>query len=91
MKAKTYSPEQIVKMLREVAAAQASGKSVEEACRDLGVGPSSYHRWKAQYGGMQTDEVRRLKELEKENERLKRIVAELTLDKQILKEAARGN
>lgn len=91
MKKKTYSPEQIVKLLREVAAAQSAGQTVEQACRDLGVAESSYHRWRGQYGGMQTDELRRLKELEKENERLKRIVADLTLDKLILKEAARGN
>lgn len=91
MKKKAYSPEQIVKLLREVAAAQSAGQTVEQACRDLGVAESSYHRWRGQYGGMQTDELRRLKELEKENERLKRIVADLTLDKLILKEAARGN
>ncbi len=91
MKKKAYSPEQIVKLLREVATAQSAGQTVEQACRDLGVAESSYHRWRGQYGGMQTDELRRLKELEKENERLKRIVADLTLDKLILKEAARGN
>jgi hypothetical protein len=60
-------------------------------CRTLGIADSSYHRWKSQYGGMKTDEVRRLKELEKENDRLKQIVAELTLDKKVLQEAARGN
>ncbi len=91
MKKKAYSPEQIVKLLRGVEAAQAAGKTVEESCRELGVADSSYHRWRNQYGGMQTDEVKRLKELEKENERLKRIVADLSLDKAILKEAARGN
>ena len=91
MKKKAYSPEQIVRLLREVAAAQSAGQTVEQECRDLGVAESSYHRWRGQYGGMQTDELRRLKELEKENERLKRIVADLTLDKLILKEAARGN
>ena len=91
MKKKAYSPEQTVKLLRELAAAQSAGQTVEQACRDLGVAESSYHRWRGQYGGMQTDELRRLKELEKENERLKRIVADLTLDKLILKEAARGN
>ena len=91
MKKKAYSPEQIVKLSREVAAAQSAGQTVEQACRDLGVAESSYHRWRGQYGGMQTDELRRLKELEKENERLERIVADLTLDELILKEAARGN
>ena len=91
MKKKAYSPEQIVKLLREVAAAQSAGQTVGQACRDLGVAESSYHRWRGQYGGMQADELRRLKELEKENERLKRVVADLTLDKLILREAARGN
>ena len=91
MKRKQYSPEQIVKLLREVEAGQAQGQSVEEVCRRLGIADSSYHRWKNQYGGMKADEVRRLKDLEKENERLKQLVAELTLDNKILKEAARGN
>ena len=91
MKNKSYSPEQIVKLLRQVEAGKSEGKTVEEMCRTLGVGDSTYHRWKNQYGGMKTDEVKRLKELEKENERLKKLVAELSLDKQILKEAARGN
>src|SRR5262249_56287652 len=89
MKTKTYTPEQIVRLLRQVEAGQGEGKTVEEMCRTLGVGESTYHRWKNQYGGMRTDEVKRLKELERENERLKRLVAELSLDNQILKEAAR--
>ena len=91
MKRKQYTPEQIVKLLREVEAGQTQGKSAEEMCRQLGIADSSYHRWKAQYGGMRTDEVRRLKDLERENDRLKQIVAELTLDKKVLQEAARGN
>ena len=91
MQKKAYSPEQVVKLLRGVDAALAAGKTVEEACRELVVATSSYHRWRNQYGGMATVEVRRLEELEKENERLERIVADLTLDKLILKEAARGN
>ena len=70
---------------------QAEGKTVEEMCRTLAIGESTYHRWKNQYGGMKTDEVKRLKELERENERLKKLVAELSLDNQTLKEAARGN
>ena len=91
MKTKTYSPEQVVRLLREVEAGQAQGKTVEELCRSLGISTTSYHRWKNQYGGMKTDEVKRLKELERENERLKKLVADLSLDNQILKEAARGN
>ena len=91
MKRKAYSPEQIVQRLRGVEAALAGGKTVEEACRERGVAGSRCHRWRNQYGGMPTDEVKRLKELERENERLKRIVADLSLDKAILKAAARGN
>jgi transposase-like protein len=91
MKKKAYRPEQIVKLLREVESGQAAGKTVEEMCRTLGVAESSYHRWKNQYGTSTVDEVRRLRELETENERLKLIVAELTLDNKILKVAARGN
>jgi len=91
MKKKAYSPERIVKLLREVAAAQSAGQTVEQACLDLGVAESSCHRWRGQYCGMQTGESRRLKELEKDNERLKRVVTDLTLDKLILEEAARGN
>ena len=91
MKAKTYSPEQIVRLLRQVEAGQSEGKTVEEMCRSLGIADSTYHRWKNTYGGMKTDEVKRLKELERENERLKKLVAELSLDNQILKEAAKGN
>ena len=91
MKKKQYTSEQIVKLLRDVEAGQSQGKTIEEQCRHLGISETSYHRWKGQYGGMKTDEVRRLKDLEKENDRLKQIVAALTLDNKILKEAARGN
>ena len=91
VKTKTYSPEQIVRLLRQIEAGQAEGKTVEEMCRSLAIGESTYHRWKNTYGGMKTDEVKRLKELERENERLKKLVADLSLDNQILKEAARGN
>jgi putative transposase len=91
VKTKTYTPEQIVRLLRQIEAGQAEGKTVEEMCRTLAIGESTYHRWKNTYGGMKTDEVKRLRELEKENERLKKLVADLSLDNQILKEAARGN
>ena len=91
MKTKTYTPEQIVRLQRQVEAGQSEGKTVEETCRSLGIADSTYHRWKNQYGGMKTDEVKRLKELERENERLKKLVADLSLDNQILKEAAKGN
>src|SRR5262245_36746692 len=91
MKTKTYPPEQIVRLLRQVEAGQAEGKTAQEMCRSLAIGESTYHRWKSQYGGMRTDEVKRLRELERENERLKKLVADLSLDNQILKEAAKGN
>jgi transposase-like protein len=91
VKTKTYTPEQIVRLLRQIEAGQAEGKTVEEMCRTLAIGESTYHRWKNTYGGMKTDEVKRLRELEKENERLRKAVSELTLDKMILKEAAKGN
>lgn len=85
MKTKTYSPEQIVRLLRQIEAGQAEGQTVEEVCRTLAIGESTHHRWKNQYGAMKTDEVKRLKELERENERLKKLVAELSLDNQVLK------
>ena len=91
MKKKQYTPEQIVKVLRDVEAGQAQGKTIEDLCRQLGISETSSHRWKGQYGGMKADDVRRLKDLERENDRLKQTVAELTLDNKILKEAARGN
>jgi transposase-like protein len=90
MKRTAYSPEQIVKLLRGVEATLAAGKSAEEACREVGVADSSCHRRRNQYGGMQTDEATRLQEPERENERLNRIVADLSLGKAILEEAARG-
>jgi transposase-like protein len=67
------------------------GRSVGEICRGLGISEASYYRWRSEYGGLKVDQARRLKELERENARLKRAVAELTLDKLILKEAAEGN
>ena len=68
----------------------ASGRSIEEVCRGLGVSPATYQRWKSEYGGVKKDALKRLRELEKENARLKRAVADLTLDKAILKEIAEG-
>jgi putative transposase len=91
MRRKRHSPEQVVRKLREAEAALSAGKSVEEVCKGLGVSPQTYFRWKREYGGAKADEVKRLKELEKENARLKEIVADLELDKKILKEALEGN
>lgn len=90
MKRKRHKPEEIIKKLREAGGMLAGGKSVEEVCRELGVSPATYARWKSEYGGMKKDALKRLKELEKENARLKRAVADLTLDKAILKEIAEG-
>ena len=90
MKRKRHSPEEIIKKLREAATLMAGGQGVEEVCKKLEVSPPTYHRWKEQYGGAKEETVKRLKELEKENSRLKKAVAELVLDKAILKEIAEG-
>ena len=90
MKRKRHTPEDIIKKLREAGGLLSAGKSVEKACRELGVSPATYQRWKSEYGGMRTNALKRLKELEKENGRLKRVVADLTLEKAILKEIAEG-
>ncbi|GGO16746.1 hypothetical protein GCM10007972_26140 [Iodidimonas muriae] len=86
-----YTPEQIISKLREAEVLLSQGRTVGEAARQLGVAEQTYYRWRNQYGGMQTSQARKLKELERENVRLKKAVAELTLDKLILKEAAEGN
>ena len=91
MSRKRYKPEQIINMLREAEVALSGGQTVGEVCRSLGISEQSYYRWRSEYGGMKLAQVKRLKELEKENAQLKRAVAELTLDKLILKEAAEGN
>lgn len=86
-----YTPEQIISKLREAEVLLSQGRTVGEAVRQLGVTEQTYYRWRNQYGGMQTSQARKLKDLERENARLKKAVAELTLDKLILKEAAEGN
>lgn len=91
MKKTKHTPEQIIRTLRDAEAALSSGTTVTESCRQKGISEATYYRWKKEYGGMQTDQLRRLKELEKENARLKRRVAEQALDNLILKEVARGN
>jgi len=90
MKRKRHTPEEIIKKLREGATLLAGGQSVEEVCKKLEVSPPTYHRWKEQYGGAKEETVKRLKELEKENGRLKRIVADMALDNAMLKELAEG-
>jgi transposase-like protein len=91
MKGKRYSPEQIVAKLREAEVLQAQGMSLVEVCRQLEITDATYYRWRKEYGGLRVDQARRLKELEQENSRLKKAVADLTLDNQILKEVSRGN
>ena len=86
-----HTPEQIITALREAEVVLATGKTVVEVSRDLGISEQTYHRWRNEYGGMKVDQARRLKELELENGRLKRAVANLTVDKLILEEAAKGN
>ncbi len=91
MKKKGFSAEQIIGKLREAEVLLSQGSTVGEVSRKLGVTEQTYYRWRREYGGMRVEQARRLKELEKENGRLKRLVADLTLDIAILKEATRGN
>jgi len=91
MPRKRFTVEQIINHLREADVLLAQGRTVGEVCRRIGVSEQSYYRWRKEYGGLQVGQARRLKDLEAENARLKRAVAELTLDKLILKEAAEGN
>ncbi len=88
---KAFAPEQIINKLREAEVHLSQGDSVGEASRKLGVTEQTYYRWRREYGGMRVEQARRLKEIEKENVRLKKLVADLSLDNAILKEAARGN
>ncbi len=91
MARKRFKPEEIVAKLRQVEVLQGQGMSAADAIRQIGVTVVTYDRWRREYGGMKTDQLKRLKELEKENQRLRRAVSDLTLDKVILTEAARGN
>jgi transposase-like protein len=91
MAGKRDKPEEIVLKLRQVEVLQGQGNSIADAVRQIGVTQPTYYRWRKEYGGMSRDQLRRLKELEAENTRLRRAVSDLTLDKMILAEAARGN
>ena len=91
MKRTRHTPEQIVRKLRDADTALSEGKTVEDVCKQLEISEQTYHRWRNRYGGMNSDDMKRLRELEKENGRLKKAVADLTLDKQILQEVAEGN
>jgi len=91
MARKHHKPEEIVAKLRQVEVLMAQGKAVSEAVRAIGVTEATYYRWRSEYGGLKLDQVKRLKMLEQENGRLRKAVAELTLEKLVLKEAASGN
>ena len=91
MKRKRHGAEEIVQKLRKAELALGEGKTVSQVCKQLGISEQTYHRWKKQYGGLRKDEAKRLKTLEKENSRLKKIVADQALDIDMLKDLARGN
>ncbi len=91
MSRRRHTPEQIITALREAEVGLANGKTVGMVSRELGISEQTYYRWRQEFGGMKVDQARRFKELEKENARLKRAVANLTVDKLILEEAAKGN
>jgi transposase-like protein len=88
---KKHTAEQIVSLLRQLEVAVANGKTTPVACRESGITEQTYYRWRKEYGGLQVDQARRLKELEQENVKLKRLVSELSLEKLVLKDIASGN
>jgi len=88
---KRHTPEEIITKLREADVLQAKGQTVGEACRQIEVSEQTYFNWRKEYGGLRVDQAKRFKEIEQENARLKRLVADLSMDNAILKEAARGN
>ena len=90
-KRKKHTPEQIIRKLQQADGMLAAGKTIGQVCQSIEVSEQTFHRWRNQYGGMKAEEAKRLKELELENNRLKKMVAELSLDKEILEEALRGN
>jgi putative transposase len=91
MSTKRYRPEQIVNLLRQIEVAIANGKTTPQAAREVGITEQTFYRWRREFGGLKLDQAKRLKELEKENSRLKRLVAELSLEKQVLRDVAQGN
>ena len=91
MSIENNKPEQIVTVLRQIGVQIANGKKVPQACKEAGIHTQTYYRWRKEYGGLKLDQARRLKELEKENARLKRLVAELSIEKQVLRDVAQGN
>jgi transposase-like protein len=88
---KRYKPEQIVNLLREIEVMMANGKTLLEACKQAGISDKSYYRWRKIYGGLKVDQARKFKEIEAENARLKKLVAELSLREAMLKEVVKGN
>lgn len=91
MARKKYSPEEIIQHLRTLEIEQTKGSSIEDACKKIGVTQTTMARWRKEYGGMKVDQAKKLKELELENSRLKKLVADLSIDNQILKEVSKGN
>ena len=91
MPKKRFSAEQIVTLLRQIEVAMGQGKSAQIACRDAGISEQSFYRWRREYGGLQIEQAKRMKDMEKENTRLRRLVADLSLEKQVLKDIASGN
>ena len=91
MPMKRYKPEQIVNLLRQIEVEIANGKTTPQACKEAEITQQTYYRWRKEFGGLKLDQAKRLKELERENAKLKRLVAELSLEKQIPKDVAGGN
>jgi putative transposase len=91
MAMRRYKPEQIVNLLRQIEVGIANGKPTPQACKEAEITVQTYYRWRKEYGGLKLDQAKRLKELVKENSKLKRLVAELSLEKQVLKDVAEGN
>jgi putative transposase len=91
MSKKRHTAEAIITMLREVEVLQTNGQSLAEAIRQLGISDATYYKWRKEYGGLRVDQAKRYKELEQENQRLRKVVSDLSIDNAILKEAARGN
>ena len=90
-KRQRHTPEQIISKLREAEVKTAKGTALAQVCKDLAITEQTYYRWRKEYGGLKVDQAKRLKELEQENAKLKRLVAELSLDKLVLKDIASGN
>jgi transposase-like protein len=91
MARRKYTPEQIIGILRQVEVAMSNGRSTPQACREAGIVEQTFYRWRKEYGGLKLEQAKRMKSLEKENARLRHVVAELALEKQVLKDVAEGN